>query len=111
MRHLARVAGPPPLGQDLHELLECLAAQLDVGSRLVRPLPGLVLDLRGGAARRDVGTVEENANEFERVQLIYLWPITKREPHGTHDGTLASAHAPYGPDSIPSSSHSFHLVV
>ena len=93
MRHLARVAGPSPLGQDFDKLLERLAVQLDIGSRFVRPLPGLVLDLRGGAARRDVGTVEENANKFERVRLIYLWPITKREPHGPHDGTLASARA------------------
>ena len=85
MRHLGRIALPSLLGQDLDELLECLAVQLDVGSRLFRPLLGLVLNLRSGPARRDVVTVKENDDEFERGELIYLWPVAKREPHGTHD--------------------------
>jgi len=85
MRHLVRIAFPSLLGQGLDKLLECLAVQLDVGSRLLRPLLCLALDLRSRPARGDVGTVVENVDELERVELIHLWPVAKREPHDTHD--------------------------
>lgn len=107
MGHLVRIAFPSLLGEGLDKLLECLAVQLDVSPRLLRPLLCLAFDLRSGPARGDVGTVVEKVDELERVELIHLWPVAKREPHGTHDKDATPLPRAVQADWVPPKSHSY----
>jgi len=56
-----------------------------------------VLDLLRGPARSQVGALEQNLDELERVALIDLRPIAEREPHRSHEMLLCQGRDQHRP--------------